>query len=241
MKLCPECSHENREGATVCDNCQSELDPTVRSQKTVLDKDRPDSFETDSLISGRYRIVKKLGKGGMGVVYLVKDNKLRDRLVALKMTHPELVSHEEARQRFKDEVLLCLELHHPNIVIVHYLEEWDRLLYFTMEYIQGHSLREIMDARKDKHPPFSLEETARVTGQILDALSYAHQTTVHRDIKPENIMIQGTFPDIQVVRLPVHPHGPVHGHGLLHVPGTDAGCQTHRPALGPVCRRYDPV
>jgi uncharacterized protein (TIGR02145 family) len=198
MKDCLVCGHENSDDARTCSNCGSELDPAVRSQKTVLDEDRPVSFSPASLISERYRIVRELGRGGMGVVYLVKDTGLRDRLTALKMIHPELVSHEEARQRFKDEVILCLDLFHPHIVRINNLEESDRLLYFTMEYLQGQSLRQMMDARKDRRPPFSLEETIQVIGQVLDALSYAHQTTIHRDIKPENILVQGEFPDIQV-------------------------------------------
>jgi formylglycine-generating enzyme required for sulfatase activity/predicted Ser/Thr protein kinase len=198
MKLCPTCSHENSDGAIICSNCQSGLDTSFRNQKTILDEGRPASFEPDSLISDRYRIIRELGRGGMGVVYLVEDTRLRGRLTALKMIHPELVSHEEARQRFKDEVILCLDLFDPHIVRINNLEESDRLLYFTMEYIQGHSLRQMMDARKEKRPPFSLEETVQVIGQILDALSYAHQTTIHRDIKPENILIQEEVSGFQV-------------------------------------------
>ncbi|MCD4674875.1 MAG: PEGA domain-containing protein [Desulfobacula sp.] len=135
----------------------------------------------------------------MGIVYLVKDSKLRGREAALKMTHPELVSNEEAKQRFKDEVILCLELLHPNIVRVNNLDEWNNQLYFTMEYIPGKSLRQVIDERKDKTPPyFSLKESIQIINPILDALSYAHQTTIHRDIKPENILIQGDLPDIKI-------------------------------------------
>jgi hypothetical protein len=97
-----------------------------------------------------------------------------------------------------DEVIVCLDMQHPHIVRIYPLDEWNGLLYFTMEYIQGPSIRQLLENRKDRHPPFSLEETVRVMGQILDALAYAHQTTIHRDIKPENILVQGEFPDILV-------------------------------------------
>ena len=200
MKFCPVCGHENSDNATRCTNpdCGYEFYTNSDNHKTRLMDGAGLELEQGSLISGRYEIIKELGRGGMGVVYLVKDAKLRGREVALKMIHPELISHEEARQRFIDEVLLCLDLHHPNIVIVYPIEETDRNLFFTMEYIQGQSLRKLMKDRQDRVPPFTLEEACYVVTQILDALEYAHQTTIHRDIKPENILVQGQFPDVQV-------------------------------------------
>ena len=201
MKACPACGKLNKKEAFVCDNqdCLYSFDSGMDRQKTELYTAEKPSFVKDNLISHRYRIVKELGRGGMGIVYLVKDIKLRDREVALKITHPELVAHEEARQRFKDEVILCLELLHPNIVRVNNLDEWNNCLYFTMEYLPGKSLRQVIDERKDTTPPFfTLGETIQVVNPVLDALSYAHKTTIHRDIKPENILIQGDFPNIKV-------------------------------------------
>ncbi|MCD4678717.1 MAG: SUMF1/EgtB/PvdO family nonheme iron enzyme [Desulfobacula sp.] len=198
MKTCPACGKQNKDKASVCEGCQSEFDSVMDKKTRLFTEDKP-SFSKGSFISNRYEIVKELGRGGMGIVYLVKDIKLRGRQVALKMIHPELVSHEEAKQRFIDEVLLCLDLHHPNIVIVYPLEESEQSLFFTMEYISGKSLRQVMDERKETTPPFfTLKETTQVINPLLDALSYAHQTTIHRDIKPENILIMGDFPDIQV-------------------------------------------
>ncbi|MFH2092707.1 MAG: bifunctional serine/threonine-protein kinase/formylglycine-generating enzyme family protein, partial [Pseudomonadota bacterium] len=200
MKLCPVCTTQNQDTAATCENpdCQYGFDSFMNSPGTKLFEKQVVSFSDGSFIAERYEIVKELGRGGMGVVYLVKDSKLRGREVALKMTHPELVSHGEARQRFEDEVLLCLDLKHENIVTVYPIDEWEGMLYFTMEYIPGQSLRDLMLTRKGTIPPFSLEESIQVVNPLLDALSYAHQTTIHRDIKPENIMIQGEFPDIQV-------------------------------------------
>ena len=200
MKLCPVCGHENSDNSTRCTNpeCGYKFNTSPDNRKTRLMDDSTVELSLGNLISGRYEIVKELGRGGMGVVYLVKDSKLRGREMALKMIHPELITHEEARQRFIDEVLLCLDLHHPNIVIVYPIEESDRSLFFTMEYIPGQSLRKLMDDRQGRVPLFTLEESCTVINQILDALAYAHQTTIHRDIKPENIIVQGEFPDVQV-------------------------------------------
>ncbi|MCD4678710.1 MAG: SUMF1/EgtB/PvdO family nonheme iron enzyme [Desulfobacula sp.] len=201
MKTCPQCGKQNKQETSTCENqdCLYSFDSGLDSQKTELYASEKPSFAKGSFISGRYEIVKELGRGGMGIVYLVKDIKLRGRQVALKMIHPELVSHEEAKQRFIDEVLLCLDLHHPNIVIVYPLEESEQSLFFTMEYIPGKSLRQVIDERKDNTPPFfTLQETVQVINPVLDALSYAHKTTIHRDIKPENIIFQGGFPDVQV-------------------------------------------
>ncbi len=85
-------------------------------------------------MANRYEIVQELGRGGMGMVYLVQDEWLESREVALKMIHPQLVELPEARQRFRQEVSTCLDLLHPNIVRVHNLEEWHGLQFFTMEY-----------------------------------------------------------------------------------------------------------
>ncbi|MFH2093540.1 MAG: bifunctional serine/threonine-protein kinase/formylglycine-generating enzyme family protein [Pseudomonadota bacterium] len=201
MKLCPVCGTQNQDAAATCENpdCQYGFDSSMNSPGTKLFEKQVVSFSDGSFIAERYEIVRELGRGGMGVVYLVKDSKLRGREVALKMTHPELISHDEARQRFEDEVILCLDLLHPNIVRVNNLDEWNNCLYFTMEYIPGKSLRQVIDERKEKISPFfTLQETILVINPVLEALFYAHQTTIHRDIKPENILIQGDFPDIKI-------------------------------------------
>ncbi|MCD4674874.1 MAG: protein kinase [Desulfobacula sp.] len=200
MKTCPVCGQQNNSDASICLNqgCLYSFDSALDNPMTELYTAEKPSFAPGSFISDRYEIVKELGRGGMGIVYLVKDIKLRNRLVALKITHPEIVSKEEARQRFKDEAILCLELLHPNIVRVNNLDEWNNCLYFTMEYIQGKNLRQFIDERQDKKPPFTLEEALLVINPLLDALSYAHKTTIHRDIKPENILILGEYPDIHV-------------------------------------------
>ena len=134
----------------------------------------------------------------MGVVYLAADTEVHDDPVAVKMIHPNLLASHEAQQRFADEVLISRKLTDSGIVRVHDLKRLEGLRFFTMEYIEGRSLREWITLRKDRKPPFTLQEVVSVMDALLKALSYAHQFTIHRDIKPENIMVMGDFPDVQV-------------------------------------------
>ena len=83
------------------------------------------AFCKGDLIAGRYRVERELGRGGMGVVYLVRDTELRDERVAVKMVHPHLLANTEAWGRFADEVLISQKLTHPSIVRVHDLKRWE--------------------------------------------------------------------------------------------------------------------
>ena len=198
MKECTACFHENPDAATVCEECGTEFTSGFSSEGTRIAPVEITNFSKGDLIADRYRVVKELGRGGMGVVYLVHDTGLRNRPTALKMIHPELVAHPEALQRFEDEVLLCLDLMDPGIVRVYDLKRAGDLRFFTMEYLEGLSLREWLSARKGQKPPFTLSEVGNVMSQLLKALSHAHGFTIHRDIKPENIMVMGEFPDVRI-------------------------------------------
>jgi len=131
-----------------------------------------------------YRILEKLGEGGMGEVYLAEDTKLHRR-VALKLLPAYLTRNAEARARFEREAQAEAALSHPNIVIIHDTGDLDGQVYIVMEYVEGKSLRELMDQRE-----LSLEQVIEIALQICEGLKKAHQAgIVHRDIKPENIMI----------------------------------------------------
>ena len=198
---CPACSYQNPDNAGKCARCGTRLEPPPTPRKTRKDRTAGGSLSPGDLIANRYRVIGKLGEGGMGVVYRVKDTRLADRMVALKMIHPDLVRHPEAYLRFKEEVITCLELDdHPNVIRVYDFRESDGHPFFTMECLEGRSLREIMDSRKSRGrtPPFRLDEALAVMDQLLEALAHAHPEKIHRDIKPENIMIVGAFPDVQV-------------------------------------------
>jgi serine/threonine protein kinase len=134
---------------------------------------------------GHYRILERLGGGGMGVVYKSEDLTL-GRFVALKFLPPEMTRDPDAKERFLREARAASLLEHPNICSVYEVaEDGDGQLFIAMGYYEGETLREILE-----RGPLSLRASVRVGAQILRGLSRAHaQGIVHRDIKPANIMV----------------------------------------------------
>jgi eukaryotic-like serine/threonine-protein kinase len=129
---------------------------------------------------------RELGRGGMATVYLARDLR-HDRPVALKVLHPEL-AHALGPERFIREIRLAARLDHPHILSVHDSGETAGLLWFTMPYVEGESLRN----RLAREPQLPLADALRITRGVADALGYAQrQGIIHRDVKPENILLQG--------------------------------------------------
>ena len=135
-------------------------------------------------LSQTYTIDRELGRGGMATVYLAQDSK-HERLVALKVLHPELAA-SLGPDRFLREIKTAAKLNHPHILPLHDSGEIDGFLYYVMPYVEGESLRE----RLDREEFLPVEDVVGLTKGIASALDYAHrQNIVHRDIKPENIML----------------------------------------------------
>ena len=134
-----------------------------------------------------YKILEKLGEGGMGVVYLAEDTKL-ERRVAIKFLPRNISGNSEERERFKIEAKAAAALNHPNIATIHAIEESNDQIFIAMEYIEGVELKD-----KIKSGPLSLDETKKIATQIAEGLESAHKKgIVHRDIKTSNIMITET-------------------------------------------------
>src|SRR5688500_8947111 len=133
-----------------------------------------------------YRILRRLGKGGMGEVFLAEDTKQHARKVALKVLPEELTRSESRLRRFKQEARAVLALNHPNILTVFEIGESPGGYYIATEYIEGETLRQCL-----WREPLRVDEALGVAIQVAMALEAAHASgIVHRDIKPENIMLR---------------------------------------------------
>jgi WD40 repeat protein/predicted Ser/Thr protein kinase len=134
---------------------------------------------------GPYQILKRLGQGGMGTVYLARDGQL-DRLVALKVPHFRPGAGPEVRQRFLREARAAAALLHPNLCPVHNVGEADGVLFVTMAYLEGKPLSDLLKGGK----PQPQKASAAVARKLALALEAAHQKgVIHRDLKPANVMI----------------------------------------------------
>ena len=156
---------------------------------------RPDSIPTSQeldlfrsmvqTVADRYEVLEEIGRGGMGVVYRVRDRETDDML-ALKIIRPDLVTDTRLLERFKRELRLARRITHANVCRVHELYRTPVLVFVTMELVEGETLRSVL-LRRGR---MSLEECIGIARQVCAALAEAHkQGIVHRDLKPENIML----------------------------------------------------
>ncbi len=171
MKICPRCSELLPDDAGFCPFDGAELEKTT------------DKF-LGKTIAARYRLTKKLGSGGMSIVYLAR-HELISRLSAIKILRPELSRIPEHRERFLREARAVNRVNHENIVEISDVGESDGLAYLVMEYVEGDSL--LGEIQKG---PMRWERAARIAVQVAAALARTHQMgIIHRDLKPENILL----------------------------------------------------
>jgi serine/threonine protein kinase len=132
-----------------------------------------------------YKIIEELGRGGMGEVYLAEDLKLK-RKVAIKFLPQHLTKDKENVERFEWEAKAAASLNHPNIVTIYEIAEENDQIFIVMEYVEGISLRDVINESSQ----FPIPNSLNILTQICEGLSQAHQAgIVHRDLKPENIII----------------------------------------------------
>jgi eukaryotic-like serine/threonine-protein kinase len=151
---------------------------------------------------GPYTVLKSLGKGGMGEVFLVYDS-LCERKIALKKILPELMHHPIIKERFLREARFASKLCHPCIIPIHFIQE-EGEVYYTMPYIEGETLKEILHATVHKESSgyaphelgVSIPALTRIFLSVCQAIAYAYSKSIlHRDLKPENIIV-GKFGEV---------------------------------------------
>jgi eukaryotic-like serine/threonine-protein kinase len=142
-------------------------------------------IERDTIVDGRYRILRRIGSGGMADVYCAEDTQL-GRQVALKLLYPRFAEDEQFVERFRREASSAAGLQHPNVVQVFDRGEWDGTYYIAMEFLPGRNLKQIVREHGALEPALAVD----LVIQILKAARFAHRRgIVHRDIKPHNVIV----------------------------------------------------
>jgi serine/threonine protein kinase/Tfp pilus assembly protein PilF len=183
---CPNCNAENPDDSLYCGKCATPLPSAGEIPSITKTLETPiQQLIKGTIFASRYEILMKLGKGGMGEVYQVKDVKL-DEEMALKVLRPEIVAHEGTIERFKNELKLARKITHRNVCRMHDLHEEGDTPFITMEYVKGDDLKSLIKSKKK----LSEKETIAIAKQVCEGLVEAHNLgVIHRDLKPQNIMV----------------------------------------------------
>jgi serine/threonine protein kinase len=159
--------------------------PRSSSSPDVSDDPPPPSLTLNQIIDARYRVVRRLGEGGMSYVYQGRDQ-VSNTDVAIKVLTPRLANDPGSVERLKREALLAMRFDHPNVSRILQVGERDGVLYLIMPYLRGESLNDA-EARRG---PYPVDEAVMLLVQACQGLQHAHDVgVIHRDLKPENIML----------------------------------------------------
>jgi len=177
-KNCPFCKKTIEGEPHDCPHCGSLIGKGAFEYKDI---------QPGEILSERYKIIKTLGRGGMGTVYLAEETTLATgRYVAIKLLPASMTTDKSILSRFQDEIKTAAMLDHQNIVPIYFVGEHLGLYFFVMKYLEGGTIYQLVK----KLGSFSEKETRRILALICDALDFAHMKgVVHRDIKASNIMI----------------------------------------------------
>lgn len=190
MNACTECDTQLPDESRFCPRCGTPV-PGLTTDELLASSAADPTGLLDRLrdaLADEFRVLRELGRGGMGRVFLAQELAL-DRRVALKVLPPMFSEHREIVERFKREARTAGKLSHPHIVPVYQVSERAGLTFFTMPFVSGPSLRQVL--RRNAKPEF--EQVRRYLREAAAALGYAHaQGVIHRDVKPENMLLEGS-------------------------------------------------
>ena len=192
---CPHCHAPNADDARFCGTCGRATSATEPASNPNLGE-APQMIGRE--IAGRYRILSKLGEGGMGAVYKAEQMSLK-RTVAVKLLRPEVASSAMLLRRFNAEAEAVAKLSHPNTVNIYdFGQDSDGTVFIAMELIEGSSLRSVIH----RDAPLPLRRALTIASQVASSLSDAHaRSIIHRDLKPDNVMLQERGKQRDVVRV----------------------------------------
>ncbi len=176
--ICPSCGAANSDHDSLCSQCRASLTGSGTDARAST------AAEGRLILGGRFRVLRSLGKGGMGEILLAEDVKL-GRKVAIKSISPAALSECDSKARFLREARAASRLEHPNICTIYEIAEEDGREFIVMQYIDGVTLDQLL-----KMKPLAIGQVIQIAAQMAEGLAAAQaQSIVHRDIKPGNIMI----------------------------------------------------
>lgn len=175
--FCSQCGSGLLENARFCSQCGNST-PTPEDARVL-------AHRVQESLGSAFEVVGEIGRGGFALVYLVRALESR-KLLAVKVMRRELMSSEEATERFRREIQYASQLNHPNILSVDFAREDTGLLYYAMPRVKGNTLAKHLERKGNA----SIDEARRILGDLARGLGYAHdQGVIHRDVKPSNIML----------------------------------------------------
>jgi len=168
------------------------MTPAPTSESTPISRDSAFGLDVGTIVDGTYRVLGELGRGGMGVVFLARDERL-ERSVALKLIRPELLDAGDLRERFLSEARAMARVCHPNVLPIYALGEHERMPYFVSELVEGQTVEHWLDSHEEGVLP-DLDLALRILEDTCRGVAAIHAAaTVHRDLKPSNLLLDASF------------------------------------------------
>lgn len=194
--ICYKCGSHVPDGSKTCPTCGNNFEKDIKKQEQKLKSQQKMrekiGFDVGDLVAGRYKLKSRIGEGPTGVVFRVLDTEM-DVDIALKIIYKNIIGDEAENKKFQTEMRIARKIAHQNIVRIYDIDRDNGYSFYTMQLLEGLTLRKIINLRTEKKQVFSLQEIEPIFIQIINALTAAQSFTYHGNLKPENVMI---LPDI---------------------------------------------